>query len=167
MRGTSLETALEKVGRVITDRYGLRLVCKGEQCRTDGHTIFLPSMPDDVDPGLLGAIRGWADHEVSHILHTETALARPFKAQHGREAFTILNVLEDARVEALMAERYPGSRINLASGYRWVQERAASGRTRRVGPFGLRSWLVGPGQRAGLSVTWGRSELAPLLSSGG
>ena len=124
MRASSLETALEKVSRVITDRYGLRLICRGNRCRTNGRTIYLPSLPDNVPDELLGAIRGWSDHECAHGIYTQTQIAPAFQEAHGPEAFGILNALEDARVERLMGRRYPGAKLNLEEGFRFVGERA-------------------------------------------
>ena len=63
MTPQQLESTLQKVSRIITDRYGLRLVCRGEECKTDGRTIYLPSLPDSVPDAVLGAIRGWCDHD--------------------------------------------------------------------------------------------------------
>ena len=39
-------------------------------------------------------------------------------------AFEILNALEDARVERLMGERYPGARLNIGAAFGFVSERA-------------------------------------------
>lgn len=135
MRANSLEATLEKVSRVITDHYGLRLVCEGDQCRTNGKIIYLPSLPDNVPEQLLGAIRGWADHECAHAIYTQTRLGPAFAQEHGQEAFTILNALEDARVERLMARRYPGAKLNLEKGFRFVGTRAEKGQLRTRSPF--------------------------------
>ena len=134
MNGSSLEDTLEKVSRVITDRYGLKLVCEGGRCRTDGKTIYLPSLPENVPDGLLGAIRGWADHECAHAIYTQTRLGPKFQKEHGTEAFGILNALEDARVERLMARRYAGARLNLEDGFRFVGDRAERGQLEARGP---------------------------------
>ena len=135
MNGNSLENTLEKVSRVITDRYGLKLVCEGGRCRTDGKTIYLPSLPENVPDELLGAIRGWADHECAHALYTQTKLGPEFQKEHGREAFAILNALEDARVERLMARRYPGARLNLEDGFDFVRQKAEAGQLQARGPM--------------------------------
>jgi len=133
MRAPRLEDALEKVSRVITDRYGLRLICEGNRCRTDGKTIYLPSLPDDVPDALLDAIRGWADHECAHAIYTQTGLGPAFQKEHGPGAFAILNALEDARVERLMGRRYPGARINLKEAFRFVGQKAEQGRLQKRG----------------------------------
>ena len=123
MKAKSLETALEKVSRVITDRYGLRLVCKGNSCKTNGKIIYLPSLPEDVPQELLGAIRGFADHECAHAIFTQTKLGPKFQEKHGERAFAILNALEDARVEKRMSRRYAGAKLNLEEGFRFVSEK--------------------------------------------
>ena len=105
MKARTLETVLEKVSRVITDRYGLRLICRGDSCKTDGKTIYLPSLPDDLPEDILGAIRGWADHECAHAIFTQTRIGPQFQQEHGKKAFGILNGLEDARVEGRMSRR--------------------------------------------------------------
>jgi cobalamin biosynthesis protein CobT len=127
VRANSLESALEKVSRIITDQYGLKLICEGNRCRTNGRTIYLPSLPQDVPDELLGAIRGWADHECAHAIYTRTRLGPEFKKEHGAEAFAILNALEDARVERLMARRFPGAKLNLEDGFRFVGDRVSEG----------------------------------------
>ena len=120
MTASELESTLEKVSRIITDRYGLRLICEGDACKTDGRTIYLPSLPESMPDWLLGPIRGWADHECAHAIFTQTELGPVFKQAHGPLAFGILNTLEDARVEALMARRYPGSRLNLHQAFQFI-----------------------------------------------
>ncbi len=135
MKGSSLETALEKVSRILSKQYGLRLVCEGDMCRTDGRTIYLPSLPDDVPEELLGAIRGWADHEASHAIYTNIRMATPFREEHGQQAFDILNGLEDARVERLMGRRFPGAAINLRQAFAFVGEMAQRGDLADADPF--------------------------------
>ena len=134
-----LETTLEKVSRVITDRYGLRLICRGDSCHTDGKMIYLPSLPDEVPYDLVRAIRGWSDHECAHAIFTETELGPEFSQKHGKPAFTVLNVLEDARVDRLMAARYPGSKINLEDGFRFVSDHAPRATTLCSSSTGARS----------------------------
>lgn len=124
MKSKALESALESVSRVITDKYGIRLCFEGDDCRTDGKTIHLPSLPDEVPEKLLSAIRGWSDHESAHIIFTETELAKSFLEDHCAEAFGILNTLEDARIERLMSERYAGSRANMEAAFEFVSASA-------------------------------------------
>ncbi|NGX27789.1 MAG: hypothetical protein K940chlam6_01727, partial [Chlamydiae bacterium] len=119
-----LENVLEKVGRVLADRYGIRVICRGNQCCTDGKTIYLPALPDEVPANLMGAIRAFLDHEVGHIVgKSDHDIAQSFHDRHGEDAFGVLNVLEDLRVERVMRELYAGCGINLRAGYEFAIER--------------------------------------------
>jgi len=116
-----LEGVLEKVGRVLSDRYGIRVVCQGNRCCTDGKVIYLPALPDTVPPELMGAIRAFLDHEVGHIVgESDNALGGRFRAKHGDDGFSVLNALEDLRVEEVMRGIYAGCRINLLAGYEFA-----------------------------------------------
>ena len=120
MHSKTLETSLEKVSRILSRKYGVKVIFEGSSCKTDGNTIRLPSLPENVPEDLLGAVRGWCDHEVSHILYTQTQLGPSFQKKHGRQAFGILNSLEDGRIERRLSEKYPGSSINLKEALRFV-----------------------------------------------
>ncbi len=115
-----LQSTTEKVSRVLTEKYGMNVVFRGASCHTDGETIYLPSLPEDVPEDLLGALRGWADHECSHALFTQISVGAKFTKKHGPRAFSILNTLEDVRVEHLMAEKYPGAGVNIRRAYRYL-----------------------------------------------
>ena len=130
MRANRLESAIEKVSRVLTRRYGIDVIFRGNNCRTDGRTIYLPSLPDDLPDELLEAVRGWTDHECAHCIFTETGVRSEFEQEHGTRAFSVLNTLEDARVERLMAESYPGSGVNIERAFRFVT-RLADGQAPR------------------------------------
>ena len=126
MRTDRLQSAIEKVSRVLTHRYGIDVVFRGNDCRTDGRTIYLPSLPDDLPDEVLEAVRGWADHECAHAIFTEVGVRGEFEEEHGTRAFSVLNTLEDARIERLMAESYPGSGVNIEQAFRYVTGVAGS-----------------------------------------
>ncbi|MEJ7805264.1 MAG: hypothetical protein WKG03_05010 [Telluria sp.] len=73
--------------------------------------VNLPFIPDNATPELIDAIKGFLDHEVAHILFTDfTKMADAQKIGCG----SMLNILEDARIEKAMQERFQGSAENLA-----------------------------------------------------
>ncbi len=132
MHSKTLETSLEKVSHILSHKYGVNVIFEGSSCKTDGNTIYLPSLPENVPDDLMGAVRGWCDHEVSHILYTQTELGPYFQKKHGRQAFGILNSLEDGRIERLLSEKYPGASINLKEALQFVAKKEhenASGRS--------------------------------------
>lgn len=117
--GACLETVLEKVGRSMSDRFGIRVVCQGNRCCTDGHTIYLPGLPDDLPDEIVGTIRGFLDHETGHVAgRSNFRIAKLFKTRYGDDGFTFLNMLEDLRVEEYMRQRFPGCRRNLEQVYK-------------------------------------------------
>lgn len=57
-------------------------------------------------------IHGFIDHEAAHVRYTNwDAVETSFKL--GEEVKTLTNILEDVRIEKQIAQRYPGSGLNL------------------------------------------------------
>lgn len=82
-------------------------------------TIVLPVWKDMDDPILYDLLMG---HEVGHALHT------PKQGWHdavvtNKSLKTYLNVIEDARIERKMKERYPGLRRSFNLAYKGLHER--------------------------------------------
>jgi hypothetical protein len=122
---SGLETVLKKVGRSLSERFGIRVICQGAQCCTNGRTIFLPSLPDELPPAILQIIRGYLDHEAGHIAgKSNFRILKWFKEKYGADASLFLNMLEDLRVEEVMRQRFPGSRKNLNAAYTHLAEEA-------------------------------------------
>jgi Mg-chelatase subunit ChlD len=73
---------------------------------TNGKEIFLPVLPD-TDEALVLA-RGFIDHESAHIRHTD------FKVSMGKGLRkSMVNILEDIRIEQKLSCELPGCKINL------------------------------------------------------
>jgi hypothetical protein len=118
-----LETVFEKVGRSLSENFGIRLVCRGDRCCTDGKTIYLPSLPEEIPKDLYLALRGYLDHEAAHIgFSSDIRALREFEAKWGKAGGFFLNVLEDVRVEAAMRRKYPGSGYNFANACRYSEQ---------------------------------------------
>ena len=116
-----LEPLLEKVGRVLSDQFGVKVICEGQRCCTDGKTIRLPALPDNIPDELRDTLRGYLDHEAAHIAaKSDYAIAGEFKKKYGPAGFGFLNALEDLRVEEFMKRRYPGSAVNLDNAFRYA-----------------------------------------------
>lgn len=65
--------------------------------------ICIPSIPDDASDRFLMAIRGFIDHEVAHVLFTDSTKASSF----------VWNAVEDTFIERKMGEMFKGSKANL------------------------------------------------------
>jgi len=110
------ETAIEKLGRILSQKWGINIVFKANECRTDGKTICLPVLPDDASQELLDVTHGYVDHEAAHVIFSD------FKVGKGLEAklFACLNVLEDVRAEREMSELWAGTAHNLRRTTEWT-----------------------------------------------
>lgn len=74
--------------------------------------IVIPSVPSDASDDLLFAIRGFIDHEVGHVLFTDSEVWTKF-ASLSDSARQILNCLEDVFVERKMGLVFIGSKSNI------------------------------------------------------
>lgn len=72
--------------------------------------VNLPYVPDNADESLIDAIQGFLDHEVAHILFTDFKVASSVR---DKTLHSIMNILEDARIEKAMANKYRGCGTNL------------------------------------------------------
>jgi cobaltochelatase CobT len=83
--------------------------------------VNLPYIADNASEELMDAIEGFLDHEVAHLLFTDFNLTN----QSRQEGFGALHgLLEDTRVEALMAKKFPGTGANLTETGRFYLRRA-------------------------------------------
>jgi len=88
--------------------------------------LILPiwkEMPDHVYDLLVG-------HEVGHALFTPTKLERLQKA-YKKTSKSCVNIIEDARIEKLVKNRYPGLRKRFFSGYKHLVEKDFFGLSKR------------------------------------
>lgn len=109
-----LEATLERVGRILSRKYNISVRCKANECKTDGRTIWLPALPENISESLWTLIRGELDHETAHILFSDfKGRMKDFKQKWGDFGFDTLNVIEDVRVNYAMQKEYPGSRQNI------------------------------------------------------
>ena len=95
MRNNPFESQLERLARTLTDQFGVRVTCQGEQAWTDGTQIVLPSLPEPMEEGLERMIVGFLDHEMAHVAFSRFEEVERFAKKHpGYEG--MLNVVEDA-----------------------------------------------------------------------
>jgi len=88
--------------------------------------LILPmwkEMPDHLYDLLVG-------HEVGHALFTPTKLERLQKA-YKKTSKSCVNIIEDARIEKLVKNRYPGLRKRFFSGYKHLVEQDFFGLSKR------------------------------------
>lgn len=111
-----------KVSRTIGRDANIEVVFSGDAAKTDGSTIYLPSLPTDhtITHDQAGALRGYTDHESFHVRKTDMALwERTMKAGEGAPDFEKFEAwaqaIEDMRIERFGTEEYPGAKRNISN----------------------------------------------------
>ena len=111
------ESTVERTARLLSRQHGINVVWKTGECKTDGKTIYLPTLPKDAPDELLRAIHGFLDHETAHILFTDFKVIDK-SAPHA--VFACINAVEDLRIEAKLCSIFPGSKSNLNAAVAWI-----------------------------------------------
>lgn len=74
--------------------------------------VNIPFIPDNASDKLLIAIQGFLDHEVAHLLFTDSKAVKAANAESKRLA-NMHNIIEDTFIERCMRKRFKGSDYNL------------------------------------------------------
>lgn len=114
----TLKQAMPIVATALGRRFGVQVQVGGAQAATDGHTIWLPDLPaaSELRPVAWGLLA----HEASHVRHTDMAIFEAVQAQSPLRR-TLLNILEDIRIERAIRQDYPGTETTLARVIDWMQ----------------------------------------------
>jgi len=136
--------SLRQVAIAIGKREGIKIIFSGSGAKTDGKTIYLPSSLPADDSEVEIMLRGYLDHEVGHIKHTNFDLPKPSHPL----IHTFTNVFEDIRIEKAMGYEYPGCAVNLRENVHYLKE---SGRIKGPGkdtkPLSAALWSISYGAR--------------------
>ena len=71
--------------------------------------MTLPALPEEVTTELVDFLRGFTDHELGHVMHTDPEVFKKDSTFAG----DIANAIEDGRIERLVADEYVGCKFNL------------------------------------------------------
>lgn len=110
MSNAIMMKALPIVAAALGKKHGVNVVIRegASTASTDGKTIYLPVLPDT--PLSLVLARGFIDHECAHVRYTDFTVNLGRGLKH-----TLINVLEDVRIEQQLGRELPGCKINLAA----------------------------------------------------
>lgn len=97
------------------DRITLTLTGDGAYYNSRDNVINLPAIHEDteVTPKGQAIMRGYLHHEAEHVVSTPDALWKRIMDDLGTDAHSVLNCIEDTRIEAARIARYPGSKSML------------------------------------------------------
>ena len=106
----SVFDAFPIVAAAMGEQRGVRITQDPDGAWTTGTTINVPPIKDEADPGLVRKAWGFLDHESAHVLLTDFPVYQQWARKVGA---SLINIVEDIRIEAALMGRYPGSRRNL------------------------------------------------------
>lgn len=142
-----LTRALPVVARALADNLGVQLVIAGESALTDGEVIVIPALnPDDSDGAELAY--GYIAHEAGHVKHTTSELSTNSPLEK-----TLLNVIEDIRVESLVMGEFPGSRRDLDVVTKRLDRGVSIGAMHPASQLAAGIQLIGRARVLGQSIT--------------
>lgn len=127
------ESSIEKLARILSRKWGVKVVFQHGRCETEGKIIYLPVLPDNAPQELMDATQGHLDHEVAHVVLTDFDALNKIKRRE-KKLFAATNALEDPRIERRFAELWPGAKFNFAKSREWSigkvseKEKDASGK---------------------------------------
>ena len=119
------ESSISKLARILSRKYGVKVIFQHGRCETEGKVIYLPVVPDNASQDLMDAMQGHLDHEVAHVVLTDFSQLTKIKRRE-KKLFTVVNALEDPRIERRFAELWPGSRFNFTKSREWSLEKVAA-----------------------------------------
>jgi len=102
---------LEKLAKALSRKYKIKLHCKGDKAYTDGSNITLPYLGEEISEELATVLRGYCDHEVGHVKHSN--FEKDFRSLITPAVRKMQNQIEDFRIEKLMGQEYVGVHNNL------------------------------------------------------
>lgn len=107
MKNQSLNNAFPIVAAALGNKFGVKVKVGGSDAYTDGNMINLPAYNLE-DPSYKDVAWGYLAHEAAHVRFTEFTDFR--KAATSPIRRSIVNILEDIRIEKLMQNTYPGTK---------------------------------------------------------
>lgn len=105
-RARTIQGALPIVARSIGRQLNVEVQIGGNEAKTDGRVITLPTLPFD-DPEVETLAFGFLEHEAAHIRYTDDVETK--NALHHR----LCNTIEDIRIERELGREFPGFAANL------------------------------------------------------
>lgn len=117
------ETSIEKLARILSHKWKVKVIFRHGECKTDGKTIYLPVLPDDANVDLMKATQGYLDHETAHVVFTDFAVYQ--KLSRKPKLLTIVNALEDTSIERRWVQMWRGAIVNLRHCNEWSRKKIA------------------------------------------
>lgn len=110
IRSSDIKNCFPLLAAVLGNKYGVQVRIGGDEAKTNGNVIYLPSIPSDMDKDAIQIAKGYLDHEAAHVRHTDFEAIK--SARLDKLTKYLFNCIEDWRVENRLSEIFPGCRYN-------------------------------------------------------
>lgn len=110
MRNNTLNNAFPIVAAALGNKFGVKVRVGGQDAYTDGKSITLPAYNLE-DPSYKNIAWGFLAHEAGHLRFSDFIEIRNSATSPIRK--TIINILEDIRIEKSMIDIYPGTKLTI------------------------------------------------------
>ena len=121
MQTKTLNRAMPIVAAALGRKFGVNVIVGGttasQTASTDGNTIWIPDLP--ADSALREVAWGFLAHEASHVRSTDMTVFRAAALKSPLQK-TLLNILEDIRIEQAIRRSYPGTKKTLETVVDWM-----------------------------------------------
>lgn len=107
MKNQTLNNAFPIVAAALGNKFGVKVSVGGDDAYTTGDRIHLPALDTD-DFNIKDVAWGYLAHEAAHVRFTDFGEFRNAATSPLRKS--IVNILEDIRIEKSMQEPYPGTK---------------------------------------------------------
>lgn len=111
-----LRNAIEIVVKMLANKgikvtqSGIRAYVQYDEKTLEATRVNIPSISEKSSPDLVTAIKGFVDHEVAHILFTDSKMVA---RAHKEKIANLHNIVEDTFIEAKMKKTFAGSTRNI------------------------------------------------------
>lgn len=107
-KNLTLNNAFPIVAAALGNKFGVNISVGGSDAYTDGKIINIPAYNLD-DPSYKDVAWGYLAHEAGHVRFSDFDVFRNAATTSIRKG--IVNILEDIRIERLMQNTFPGTRL--------------------------------------------------------
>lgn len=166
----AMRDGLAKTARLLV-KDGIRVTMQGSTPLVEYKNgkisrLNLPPLPDDADPKLLVAMQGYLDHEVAHIHFTDWPATERIQ-RYERRLASMVNLIEDIRIEKLIPEMFPGSKLNLERMRRGVFYETLNGHAKKAILSGNKTSIILAMIVPGFRALSGQVEMQELMTDNG
>lgn len=125
-----IREAMSRIVSMLT-RQAIRVTQRGTRAYVKYHPktgaiieMNIPYLPDDASEEFIAAVQGFLDHEVGHVLFSDSKVLLDAN-KLGQRVANLANIVEDVFVERKMTEAFQGSSTHLESVRRFYLEKIA------------------------------------------